>query len=193
MKKLLLSLVLLLGVHAGAQAQTEKGNLLVGGSGFAAGTPNFEGRDRYMELEASMSPRVGYFVADQLCLGALVPLQYTRQSSYTLRRRWLGAGVNPFIRSYVGSSATRLVLEARGGINYRSWYGLSVSQDYQSDSGFYVNGGLGTGLVHFINNRIGLELLLSYDWMEGKAIRPAAMHNGLGVNLGIQAYFNKRK
>jgi hypothetical protein len=191
MKKQLLILALLLGVYAGALAQTEKGNLMAGGSGYFRVQRNpFHSVYSNVDYVAELSPRVGYFVHDNISMGAILPLAYNKTAGGPVNA--FGVGINPFARAYIGSRAIRPLLEARTGYNLSnsrfSYYAGETTRKL-----YYANLGLGTGLVWFINKNIGLELLAGYDWLPGMGVRPVTLRDGYSVNLGIQTYINRQR
>jgi hypothetical protein len=184
MKKMLFTLALLCILSTLAAAQTEKSNILLGGSGtFNADRPT-SGSTVFRGI---LVPRVGYFIANGIALGAAVPL-FVYTAPYL---REYSAGLNPFIRGYIGGGNLRLLLEARTGLNY--YYARYSFIDQEEKGNGFLNYGLGAGAAYFITNQVGLEVMLNYDLVgDDFAPRPVDMMNGLNLNLGFHIYLNRR-
>jgi hypothetical protein len=146
-------------------AQTSKSNWMLGGSGsFTSTTP--EGGESTTKM--NISPKVGYFVIDNLALGAEV--SYTKNSSESNATTTFG----PFARYYFASLGTSAKLFGQGEAAFGSEGGESVTQF-----------GVHAGVAYFFNNSIALEGSLGYDNMKvGEA-----KSSSFGVNVGFQIHF----
>ncbi|MGV3538592.1 MAG: hypothetical protein ACO1OQ_02210, partial [Rufibacter sp.] len=71
-------------------------------------------------------------------------------------------GLSPFVRGYFGTSATRFLLEAKASFNQVS-YELEDGMYSGSGSEKYSTYGIGAGVNRFLNEHVGLELIVSYD------------------------------
>ena len=77
MKKLLLSLVAVAGLVYGANAQTEKGKVILGGSvGFSSS--KVEGAAK-SDVSFNIIPSAGFFVADNFAIGTGVAIDTTNK------------------------------------------------------------------------------------------------------------------
>lgn len=126
--------------------------------------------------DINLSPNLGYFIIDNLAVGAGVGLNSSTSeklgdvSSFAL---------TPFARYYfLGSGDVRLFGQGRFG------FGSQKVGDLDAQS--FTTWGLGAGLNYFLNNNVALEALLGYDSRKVKdAANPA---NGFGLNIGVQAF-----
>ncbi|WP_224999457.1 porin family protein [Cesiribacter sp. SM1] len=184
MKKLLLTLLLVAFVSCFAVAQTSAGSKLIGGSGTLH--INIEGDERDPSFVV-LSPRFGFFVSDKLALGTAIPVLVSA-SSVAVNSAF---GLTPFVRLYGGSSVNRMLLEVRAGYNY------SIYKNKETDVSVtegYLSYGVGAGYVHFVNEHVGLELMLSYDKSDESMPNIEYSHlNGINLNIGLQIYLLPRK
>ena len=181
-KKIFLAVPLVFCLCGLSAAQTTKGSKLIGGTGtLHIGTGNNKG------TLLMLSPRVGQFVADDLALGASLPLSLYAYSGSTTT----SVGLSPFARGYFGASTARFLLEGRIGFQ-RVAYNSDDSNFNDNSTSFTY--GLGLGAAHFITNQIGLELLLSYDNSgNNDAILNIANLTGINLNVGFQIYLPTSK
>jgi hypothetical protein len=184
MKKLLLTLTLMSLFCGYTMAQTEAGSKLIGGTGTLH--INTEENDPDPSFVV-LSPRVGFFVVNNIAVGAAVPLAFAATEIETNT----SLGLTPFVRIYVGSSPSRFLLEGRAGYNY------SIYKNKETDASItdsFTSYGVGLGYVHFINQHVGLELLVSYDKTDDEMITLDNSHfTGINLNLGLQIYLSPRK
>ncbi len=181
-KKLVVTASLILGIVGLNLAQTTKNSKLIGGTGTVhIGTGNNKG------TLVMLSPRVGQFIADDLVLGATLPLSlYAYRGTTTT-----SIGLSPFVRGYFGASATRFLLEGR--IGYQRYAYNSDNDDF-NDSANSFTYGIGLGAAHFISDQIGLEFLLSYDESGNTdSILTIANLTGINFNVGFQIYLPSGK
>jgi hypothetical protein len=192
MKKLILGSLLSVALFANnAFGQTEKGNLLIGGSiaNIRIGVVDAGGSS------ISLTPNAGYFVADGIAIGASLPIGFSSSSydgfggKYTTSSTNFGLGA--FGRYYF---STGNPLSFFGGLSlgvnaysYKSKFtptsGSSFT-DSDSDTDFYSV--LSVGAVYFLNETIGVEGILSTSDIT---------ENGFALNFGVgfQIYFNRGK
>ncbi len=141
-KKILLAVPLVLCLCGLGAAQTTKGSKLIGGTGtLHIGTSNNKG------TLLMLSPRIGQFVADNLAVGASLPLSLYAYSGSTTT----SVGLSPFARGYFGASATRFLLEGRIGFQ-RVAYNSDDSNFNDSSTSFTY--GIGLGAAYFISDQI---------------------------------------
>jgi hypothetical protein len=172
-----------------AFAQTEKGSLLLGGN---AGM-NFSSQPNNKHFSASVSPRVGVFVANRLALGATVPVNYS--SSEINSFRYFNIGIGPFVRYYMGAGKAVPFLEARGGLNFSRYRYEEPGGIERKETQNYRYGGLGLGLAYFITPSIGLESILSYDANRSSSSNSMGSNTSgqLNLNIGFQIYFSRNQ
>ncbi|AHM61975.1 hypothetical protein D770_18620 [Flammeovirgaceae bacterium 311] len=184
MKKLLLTFVFVSFVCGFTMAQTEAGAKLIGGTGTLH--ISTEGNDLDPNF-VILSPRFGFFLANNIAVGTAVPLMFSANSIITNT----SLGITPFARLYIGSSPSRFLLEARAGYSY-SIYNNKNTDANLTDS--FTSYGVGIGYVNFINDRVGLEVLVSYDKADDDMITVDYSHySGINLNLGLQIYLASRK
>ncbi|ADY53219.1 hypothetical protein Pedsa_2677 [Pseudopedobacter saltans DSM 12145] len=200
MKKLILSIAVLSGLAFTTQAQTEKGNVILGGSvGF--NTSKAEGASK-SDVNFNIVPSVGYFLNDNFAIGTGVGYQYDK--SVSTKRQNEAFVVAPFGRYYVGLS------------NQFKFYGqLSVPMEFGTDKSIDNNGDTGAkigtttdigvnlapGFAFYPTKRIGIELSvkgLGYEHTQFKdeATGAKAKNNAFGLNadtfaprIGVQFHF----
>lgn len=189
MKKIALLLCAGIGLSGlnKASAQLQQGNLMVGASladmklGLQSGNTSFS---------LTIDPKIGYFIQDNIALGAAVELGFATDNTGTDIRYGVGA----FGRYYVGDK--RMVLmkharffgEANVGIN-----GLN-SDPKGSVGATNTNGlgiGFGPGVAYFLTPNIGLEALLKYDLTVG--FGNSTTYNSFGLKVGFQIYLPSKK
>lgn len=167
MKKLLLGMLLL--VSAALSAQTMSGNWLVGGD---AGFNSYKADGATESVtQYNISPQIGYFIMDNLAVGAL--LSYSSDYAKTSR-----LGIGPAVRFYfadLGESAKLL-----GQVDF-------LINSVTPDGGDAVSGttlGVKAGLAWFLNHHVALEGLVGYRSDSGDL----GKGSGFGVNFGFQIH-----
>lgn len=182
MKKLLFLTYFMIGLSFLGIAQTERGAKLIGGTGtLHIGTGSNKG------TLLLLSPRVGFFAANNLAVGATLPLSLYAYGGSTTT----SIGLSPFARGYFGSTPTRFLLEGR--IGYQR-YGYNGGVGDFNDNANTFTYGIGVGLAHFISDQVGLEILLSYDNAgDNDAIFNISNLTGINLNVGFQIYLPSNK
>ncbi len=170
MKKVLLGVCMLFTLAL--SAQTMKGNWLVGGSaGFNSYKP--KGADESL-TNISFAPNLGYFLMDNLAVGAAIGYESTSFGDASTS----SFGVGPFVRYYflnLGESA-KLMAQASYTFNTET-----------PDEGDSVSGstlGLGAGVAYFLNPHVALEGILGYSSNSGDL----GEGSGFGLNVGFQIH-----
>lgn len=171
MRKLFLTLSIVCLTVLGASAQLQKGSTLVGGG---IGEMKF-GLGKGSSFEMSLVPRVGYFIQDNVAIGAKVGLGFQKAgdvSSYNY-------SLNGFGRYYFGPKEFDTLLKQG------RWFaeaGLGVSGIKNGSAGFNLN--FGPGYSYFLSDNVAVEGLVLVDTKLGKGST-----TGLIFNLGFQIYF----
>ncbi len=201
MKKLLLSMVAIAGLAFTTQAQTEKGNILLGGNvGF--NSSKIDGANK-SDVNFSIMPTIGYFVSDNIALGTGVGYSYDKKvSNKNLNQAF---EVSPFGRYYVGLSdqfkffGQLSVPMAFGNNKLVNDQGEVADDQYQSTTNIGIN--LAPGLAFYPTKKIGIELSvngLGYDHFTSKEELTGnkATYNSFGFNadtfapkLGVMFHF----
>jgi hypothetical protein len=165
MKKLLLSVVAVAGLVYGANAQTEKGKLILGGNvGF--NSTKVEGAAK-SDVSFSVVPSVGYFVDNNFAIGTGVGYNYNKQvSENTLNQAFV---VAPFGRYYVGLSD-----------QFKFFGQLSVPMAFGNNK--IVNDNGDTGAKVASTTSIGVNIAPGFAFFPTKRIGIEVSVNGLGYN-----------
>jgi hypothetical protein len=164
-----------------ANAQIQRGNVVVGG--------NFAdinlGLDNSKLFSVDITPKAAWFIQDNVALGGYVNLgiQTAKNSSTAINY-----GVGALGRYYAGKDAEvirhgRFFGEATVGLG-----GVNVS-----DGGGHTNGlnfSAGPGFAYFITPNIGLETLFKYNNTVG--FGDAVSQSSLNLSFGFQIYLPGR-
>lgn len=170
MKKLMLAGALALFGATTMNAQTEKGNWLVGSDVMGMRFTN--------GLNVQLSPKGAYFIQDKWAVGANVSLGiYKANGSSTTQTNW---GITPFTRYYFNDA------EVKGGTFFGE--GSLGFGGVNSGSGSTTNGvtlGVGAGYAYFITKNISLEGLLKFSTITGGGNTTGNGNLDLGVGFSI--------
>lgn len=154
-----------------ASAQLQKGSVLVGGGigdlSLGLGNENV--------FNITLTPRVGYFVQDNVAIGGKVGLNYTAQPGTDA----YSYNVNAFGRYYFGPDEFDTLLKQG------RWFleaGAGLGGGRGAEIGFNMN--FGPGYAYFITENVAVETLLLYNGTFG-----SGTSNGLSLNVGFQIYF----
>lgn len=181
--KAILTIILFacVGIRAG-NAQTQAGNIMWGASISDIGVDFQEGNTAF---ELSLTPKVGYFIKDDMALGPAVSVGLNTSDGYT-SFTW---GVGGFGRYFLPSSSdtevvrgSRWFFEANAGLT-----GSNV--DVEGEESTSTNGlgiGFGPGLSYFVTDRIALEGLLKYTL--GVGFGSSTTTNRINLGIGFQIY-----
>ncbi len=178
MKKHLFTVLVAVGaLVTTAQAQLQKGNVLIGGD-----LANFDlGLNGGGNFTMSLTPKVAWFTANNLAFGGYADLGLaTAKGTGTTFNYGVGAlGRYYFPGTDVSlGSGTRFLLEANAGLE-----GVNTA------GGNSTNGlglGIGPGITHFVTTNIALEALLKYTGAVGFGSSSTSSRLQLGV--GFQIY-----
>ncbi len=201
MKKLLLSMVAVVAFGLSTQAQTEKGNVLLGGNvGFS--TSKTDGASK-SDVSFSIVPRVGYFVSDNFAIGTGVGYNYDKQvSDNNLNQAF---EVAPFGRYYVNLSdqfkffGQLSVPMAFGNNKYVDNQGNVADDKYATTTNIGVN--LAPGFAFYPTKKIGIEfsvngLAYNHYQVKNEVTGGKAKTNAFGLDadtfapkLGVMFHF----
>ncbi len=199
--RLLLAIAVLFGTIGIANAQLSKGDVMLGtdlGSGLISVPTNglfgFNfGLNDGAGYNLGLSPKVGFFIADNFLIGAVANLGFTKSPKtagqavestiygfQALSRYYLfpgEVGVDNLLKR------GRFFVEANGGIS-----GINI-KDGATTNGFAM--GFGPGLSYFVTDYVALETSFKYNGLAGGG--NTNYQHSLGLNLGIQVFLPSSK
>ena len=163
MKKVLLSAVALLAFGFANAQEEEKGNGgFAKGDVFVSGAVTF-GSSKTGDLKLNafeIAPKVGYFVTENIAVGASVGLQSLKFDDGSADATNSGLGLGAFGRYYF-TPANKFSLFAELGIDYTSF-----DEEFDAESGtVYASSfeskelgfGLGAGMNYFVSSNFSIE------------------------------------
>jgi hypothetical protein len=170
MKQLLYSFCLLLSLNV--LAQTDKGDLLLGGSlGFQTG----EGSNSF-----NFDPNVGFFVGDNFAIGGKLSFQSSKLGALNTSTFGLG----PFARYYFGSTSTKPF-----AVTEFDFLSTSFKTNGQKTTSSGFGWLIGLGFAAFINESIAVEGVSGYNYAKFK---DADGSGGFALRFGFQVYLNRK-
>lgn len=169
-----------------AQAQLQKGNIMIGAD-LTNMTLDFQNSQTTFSL--ALTPKIGYFIEDNIALGGEVLLGLTTGKGFTN----LNYGVGAFGRYYLSDKRTQLLKQSRffleGNVGISGKNIKVTGAPNTSTNGLGI--GFGPGLAYFITPNIGLEGLLKYNLTVG--FGNSTTNNQLAFGLGFQIYLPTKK
>jgi outer membrane protein len=191
MKKLIFTLCVVLA-SAGAFAQIGQGTIMIGGSfgaNFQTEKYKLSGNTQTVgkTTEITLTPQVGYFVIDNLAVGAGISL-----ASYSFKPDGGGDkststafAFQPFGRYYFNNIFGELALGIGAGNS-------KTGGDIDSKFGLFT-WSLGAGYAAFLNDHVAIEPKLGYMSVtqKDKDSDVKDINSGLFISVGIQVYLRK--
>jgi hypothetical protein len=156
-----------------ANAQTEKGDWMVGG-GLRLNTAD-------NSTEIAFQPNAGLFVIKNLAVGGSISLDYSK----TGLNKVTTFGIGPFVRYYFTSAKVRPILQ--GNLNYLS---TKVDLGGNSSTNNGLNFFLGGGAAIFVSDQVSLDILMGYDHTKYKNFEGSG---GFALTIGFQVYLLRRQ
>ncbi|WP_233524537.1 hypothetical protein [Mucilaginibacter conchicola] len=157
-KPFIIALAATLSLSYEAQAQIQKGNVMVGGN---MADLNL-GLDDSKVFSVELTPKAAWFIQDNVALGAYAKfgIQTAKNSGTTTQ-----SGLGTLGRYYTGADVEvlrhgRFFGEATAGIG-----GINVSNNSGNTNG--IDFSFGPGFAYFVTPNIGLETLLKYQGTGG--------------------------
>ena len=172
MKKMMLFSLLLLGGFSLANAQIEKGSLMLGGTGTM--------------FAFNVAPNIGYFITDGLAVGAAVGLGFSSNDIGNTNSFNFG----PLARYYIALADSAIKPFATASINL----GRATNNPDQGEKTTLDNRSflLGVGATYFLTKNIGLEAILGYNNMKTTSdVSGFEVENtvsNIGLNFGFQIF-----
>lgn len=168
--------MLLLAVTTVSFSQIEQGTSLIGGT---AGFNNrfIDRSDDFFSM--NISPDYGYFVAENLALGAALGFGYSSAGDFSST----SFSLVPFGRYYFGGAGPVFFVHAElGFITSRSDSGGFFEPETFNGATF----GGGPGMAFFFSDQVAIEGLLEYQRVAGDFDQ-----SNLGLRFGVQVYLGK--
>ena len=173
-----LALIALVSLTGIVSAQTVNKNAWMLGGTMGFNSINTEGNDT-SEIWFNLSPNVGYYITNDLAIGArfsLFTYSYGGSVNYQV-------GVGPWARYYFINS-----LFAQAGMDFGS-----AGFDFFS---FNADGGsttihMGIGYSWFLNNSVAIEPSLQYSIYSADEDGLLADYTRFGFNIGVQAFIGR--
>jgi hypothetical protein len=167
MKKIVI-MIAMLAIACYSQAQTEEGNFVIGGQVEFNYTKNDVSRSKSTNMY--LLPTAGYFISDNLAIGAGIGFQtgrYKENTSYnpTNDNPWIkyhGITLNPFVRKYLDISEQLKFFGQFSGMYSRakSKYDYSNKDDVHNYTDHIYGGHISPGIVFFPSPKFGIEFAL---------------------------------
>jgi outer membrane protein len=195
MKKITI-LVIALASSFGALAQYNQGRMLVGGS-FELSTRTFKTRDgnqtttRGTQTVFNLSPRFGYFIIDNLAIGAGVGLGLVKWNSKNNGTDYNTSSISfqPFARYYLPVN-----------VFFHGELGIGTSRTRYEDQNFndeqrnIFNLALGAGYALFLTDNVAVEPTLMYKFSRSKYDDEDEKDtdSGLFLGVGFQIYLGNK-
>lgn len=187
MKTIMTTILFACAMIPASNAQTEKGNVMWGASVSNIGVDFQEGNTGF---SLAVTPKIGYFIQDDLALGPEVSLGLNTSDNFTSFTYSVGGFGRYFLTNTPSTeviSGSRWFLEANAGLT-----GTNVKVEGSPSTN--TNGlgiGFGPGLSYFVTKRIALEGLLKYNL--GVGFGNSTTTNRLNLGIGFQIYLPGRQ
>ncbi|UCH14680.1 MAG: outer membrane beta-barrel protein [Bacteroidales bacterium] len=170
----------------GLKAQTEQGKFLVGvsstlniagirggelmslgftSSKYKSDAAGFEEREPYKTTGINMSPKVGYFLIDNLVFYLDLNVTYSSGKDGEDEDKWITTifCAGPYARYYIPANNVSIFLEAGGAFgSYKDKYEPATG-DSDVDKTAIMNFGGGLGIAAPLGERITLDVLAGYN------------------------------
>ena len=200
MKKILLSLVAVAALTFGANAQTEKGKIILGGN-VSFNSTKVDGASK-ADVNFSVVPSVGYFVGNNFAIGTGVGYDYDKSVSEGAQ---VGAfKVAPFGRYYVNlNDQFKFFGQLSVPLAFGTLKDVEANGDTGSKLGTTTSIGVNVapGFAFFPNKKIGIEFSVNGLGYENFSFKQEGTGNKVKSNsfgleadtfapkLGVQFYF----
>lgn len=172
MKKILLALTFISGAII-ANAQTEKGDWMVGG-GFQLNTSENDTR-------IALSPNAGLFVISNLAIGGNLLFDYSKNGD----NKRTDFGIGPFVRYYFTKTNIRPILQ--GSFNFLSSRNKTpLTSNTENGTSYFLGG----GIAAFISDQVSIDGVLGYSHSKYENFDGSG---GFAMTVGFQVYILKRQ
>lgn len=181
MKNLTLTLLFVTCVLFGANAQIQKGNVMMG----ADISDITFGLDKPNVFSLSINPKAAWFVQDGLALGGDVSFGLSTAKNAGTDIRY---GIGALGRYYGATGANEVVRNSR--FFGEATVGVSGVNPSVGESTNGLGFSFGPGFTYFVTPSIGLEALLKYNGVVG--FGSSAYAHNLSLGVGFQIYLPGR-
>ncbi len=200
MKKILLSLVAVAALTFGANAQTEKGKIILGGN-VSFNSTKVDGASK-ADVNFSVVPSVGYFVGNNFAIGTGVGYDYDK--SVSEGAQVAAFKVAPFGRYYVNlTDQFKFFGQLSVPLAFGTLKDVEANGDTGSKLGTTTSIGINVapGFAFFPNKKIGIEFSVNGLGYENFSFKQEGTGNKVKSNsfgleadtfapkLGVQFYF----
>jgi hypothetical protein len=181
---LLIAIFMTTSIHA----QIDKGYWLLAGSG-SYSRHTVKKPHTSIETLLVFTPRIGYFLIDNLASGLVVDWEtYTVQSGVSMSKQKITQfKAGPFIRYYFLKTNTPLNLFAEGNISFGKFDQKNV---HDADIMQFM---FAAGPVLYFNSSIALELSMGYRSMEIKSSTGSEKKQSVLFSIGFNVHLIKDK
>lgn len=173
MKKIAL-LLLLVAISSTSFAQTSKNTWFLGGSGFYSSTQEGDLTNTILDI----SPRIGYFVTDNLAAGVNVAINKTHDEGNDSSN----VAFEPYLRYYFLSVGDNVKFFGNGKV-------IFGTEDEGMGSSKLSGWGLSAGPAFFLSKNIALETTIGYQSTQAKVEQ--VKDNEIRFMVGFQIHFGK--
>lgn len=199
MKKIYLTLAAVAAFTFASQAQTEKGNFVIGG-GVGFNTESVKDSD-LKSTGFNIMPSAGYFVSDNIAVGLGLGYQWNKNEydsdANVTERTNSSFAVAPFGRWYSANGPVRLFGQLSVPM---SWGNQKVNDEKTAETANY-GVELAPGIAYFPTSKIGLEFKVRGLYFNSQSSDPVGDApktttnsfgldaNSLAPTIGVQFYF----
>jgi len=199
MKKLFLTLSAAVALTFAANAQTEKGKILLGGN-VSYDYSKIKDADKEGQ-SLSILPSIGFFVNDNFAVGTAIGYSYEGNTgaaalSFVSADKLNAFNIAPFARLYKGDGDFKFF----GQLSVPMAWGTAKNGDDKVGSTASYGVALSPGFAYFPTSKIGIELSVKGLYYQNTSVTPEGgdkvSANSLGLNanslapsLGVQFYF----
>lgn len=172
MRKIFLA-IFLSGIFITANAQTDKGDWMVGG--------RIDINTGDNSTHIGISPNGAYFILKNVGVGGNLMIDHNKSGS----NKVTDIGIGPFARYYFGSAKARPLVQA--GFSFLS---SKVKGPTFSSTNTGSNIFLGGGVAVFINDNVTIEIITGYSNTKYKGFESSG---GFRLGIGFQVYLSRRQ
>ena len=157
------------------RAQTEKGNMIVGGT---AGFSSTKTGDSKAAISFSLNPSLRYFVIDRLAIGAELGINGYKFGD----SKFSSFGIGPNVRYYLTVDRP-VAFFGQAGFSFAYYNNSSDLNDDTNATAF----NFGIGGDYFLNDHVAIEAVLGLDSYKEKDATKRT--NTFGLQFGVVAFF----
>ena len=200
---LLTSAILLFSANT-MEAQTKKGNFMVGGevglsTSSSSVTVDGSEKEGSSATQFNIAPSVGYFFVDNFAAG--IGVDYTLSTVKNNNRDELDSDLlfGPYMRYYIPFGDKAIFFEADFGYG-NSTDNITIDNEQQNAITNVFAVGIGPGFTIFSNDNIGIEALAKYNFASSNSILKAngfetssnSITHAFDFSVGIQVYLGRK-